>query len=73
MVLSAEREANTNLLADGLVYKLAEMKTKLQSSEVEKESLDEEVSVLLMADLQEKQSQENNALMQAMKQTVRFS
>ena len=42
----------------------------LQDSSEEK--LKEEVSVKMMADLQERQSVENNALLQAMAQSVRL-
>jgi len=57
-----------------MALKLAETREHLSAEQIMKDSgaekLREEISVKMMADLQERQSLENNALMQAMIQSV---
>ena len=57
-------------MKEALTLKLAETRDNLKTdpvlAEAKDEQLSEEVSVKLMADLQERQTVENNALLQAM-------
>lgn len=61
-------------MKEALTLKLAETRDNLKTdpvlAEAKDEQLSEEVSVKLMADLQERQTIENNALLQAMAQAV---
>lgn len=52
--------------------KLAETQVKLKGGDnnTPSDGNDDDVSVMLMADLQEEQTKENNALLQAMQQSV---
>ena len=52
-----------------MVLALSSRKKQL-SDDVSSDKLSEEVTVLMMADLQERQTKENNALMQALIQLV---
>ena len=71
--LSSARSDQNKLLTEALTLKLVETREDLSSTasgEEGDEKLNEEVSVKMMADLQERQSVENNALLQAMAQAV---
>ena len=70
------RSDQSQLLKEALSLKMVETRDNLKADPVlqdsSEEKLKEEVSVKMMADLQERQSVENNALLQAMAQSVRL-
>lgn len=66
------RTAHQKILKDGLALALAG-KMKALPTDTSQGKLKDDATVLLMADLQEKQTQENNALIQALTQSVSLS
>ena len=60
--IAESRAKHTKLLADALVLQIESKRAQLLSQGVDEEKLQDEISVLLMADLQEKQLTENNAV-----------
>ena len=69
--LASGRSSHAKVLRDGMVLVMVGKKKELLEK-VEADKLNEEVAILIMADLQERQTTEDNALMQALAQTVRY-
>ena len=60
--IAESRAKHTNLLKEALVLHIETKRAQLLTQGVDEEKLQEEISVLIMADLQEKQMTENNAV-----------
>ena len=60
--IAASRAKHMELLTDALVLQIESKRVQLLSNEVDEDKLQDEISVLLMADLQEKQTTESNAV-----------
>lgn len=60
--IAESRAKHTKLLTAALVLQIESKRAQLLSQGVDEEKLQDEISVLLMADLQEKQLTENNAV-----------
>ena len=60
--MSNNWKANRQILLDGLVLRAEGMKKELLAKGYPPEKLAEEVSIILLADLQEKQTSETNAM-----------
>lgn len=60
--LSVNWESNRQLLLDGLTFRAEELKKELIAKGYSADKLADEVSVILLADLQEKQKSESNAM-----------
>ena len=60
------------LLTDGLVIRVEAKKQELRSSGVSEDKLDDEITVLLLADLQQKQLLESSALNKVLETAVRM-
>ena len=60
--IAESRAKHMKLLSDALVLQIEMKRAQLLSNGVDEDKLQEEISVLLMADLQEKQTTESNAV-----------
>lgn len=60
--IADSRAAQMKLLSDALVLQIESKRAQLLSKGVDEDKLQDEISVLLMADLQEKQTTESNAV-----------
>ena len=60
--IAESRAKHMKLLSDALVLQIEMKRAQLLSNGVDEDKLQDEISVLLMADLQEKQTTESNAV-----------
>ena len=60
--IAESRAKHIKLLSDALVLQIESKRAQLLSKGIDEDKLQDEISVLLMADLQEKQSSESNAV-----------
>jgi len=60
--IAESRAKHMKLLSDALVLQIEMKRAQLISNGVDEDKLQDEISVLLMADLQEKQTTESNAV-----------
>ena len=60
--IAESRAKHMKLLSDALVLQIEMKREQLLSNGIDEDKLQDEISVLLMADLQEKQSAESNAV-----------
>lgn len=60
--IAESRAKHTKLLSDALVLQIEMKRAQLLSNGIDEDKLQDEISVLLMADLQQKQAVETNAV-----------
>lgn len=60
--IAESRAKHIKLLSDALVLQIESKRAQLLSKGIDEDKLQDEISVLLMADLQEKQTSESNAV-----------
>ena len=60
--MSSNWTTNQQLLTDGLVLRVEALKKELTAKGYPPEKLSDEVSIIMLADLQEKQKSETNAM-----------
>lgn len=60
--IAESRAKHTKLLSDALVLQIEIKRAQLLSNGIDEDKLQDEISVLLMADLQQKQAVESNAV-----------
>ena len=71
--VAAEQKKLAEILKDGLVIRMESKKQVLIGKGYPDESLSEEVSIIVLADLQEKQMSETNAMTSILAEQVRFA